>query len=614
MVCLVISMDIYSDGILSEVRDRADIIEIISGYISLQKRGDSYVGLCPFHSEKTPSFHINPTKQLYYCFGCGAGGNVFTFLMKKENFTFPEALRWLADRYHVSIPTNRQDKGISRDFKERQRFFEVNQWAADFFHHSLLNTAEGETALKYLKARDVSDSTIQRFMLGYSDTSWDSLKAYATSRGISEEILSKLGLIIERKDNKGYYDRFRERLMFPILDTTGKVIGFGGRSLGNQEPKYLNSPETPIFSKGDNLYALPMIKKDISLDIILVEGYMDCLSLHQNGFTQAVATLGTALTKRQANLIKRYSDGVILAYDADDAGQRATVRGIKLLYDEGFSPRILTMPEGKDPDDFIRAYGPDAFNEQLSDAKDHVHYRWGLLKEGLDLGTPNGKIRFLKAAIAVLSGITREPEREIYIRDLASRLQVPVNMVRREVSQKQLATTGMQYKKSHKRDNNRENAKLQPLTGFYKAEANLLKTIIEEPEVLTNHSKDITPEMFLDGNTKKVADIVLNAFREGKRIAAADLFNHLDEKGGEELSRILMSEVSHKEDMAIELINHVKIGYLKHTIDGLRAKLHQAELEGRREEINNLLNTYQILKSEMDQLGRITTPGKGEAK
>ena len=296
-------MGFYSEDIIKEVQDRADIIEIISEYTSLQKRGENYIGLCPFHSEKTPSFNVNVGKQLFYCFGCGVGGNVFNFIMKKENINFPEAVRYLADKFNIRLPEP-EDKDLSREFRERREYFRINRLAAKYYKYCLLHTREGHKAMVYIKKRGLTPDTVEKFFLGYAPSSWDGLIKFARTKGIKAEALEKNGLIIARKDNKGYYDRFRNRIMFPIEDVTKNIIGFGGRALDDSMPKYLNSPETPLFSKGDNLYALSMIKKDPALDVIVVEGYMDCITLHHYGFKQTVASLGTALTKKQAALLK----------------------------------------------------------------------------------------------------------------------------------------------------------------------------------------------------------------------------------------------------------------------------------------------------------------------
>lgn len=607
-------MRLYSEEIIKEVQMRTDIVEIISGYVSLNKRGENYVGLCPFHSEKTPSLNVSPEKQLFYCFGCGIGGNIFTFLMKKENITFPESVRWLADRYQIRLPENKLENAMTDRFKEKRELLYVNRQAAYFYKHNLLNTSEGKRALNYLRNRGISDDTIDKFCLGYAPKRWNAFEDFARKKGINVAVMEKAGLIIKRKDKKGYYDRFRDRIMFPIQDTAKNVIGFGGRVIEDGEPKYLNSPENPVFTKGSNLYALPMIKKDRNLEVIVVEGYMDCISLHQHGFTQAVATLGTALTQNQAILLKRFTDEVVLAYDADQAGETAAQRAIDVLAGEGLKIKILKFPAGKDPDDFLRAYGRDAFEKLISNAPDDVSFKLESAKKGLDVETPDGKLKFLSRAIDVLSQIESHVEKDIFIKKIASEYGLSESAIRAELRRKPFPDNGFKYKKRETRNNNKEFGRLLPVTGFNKAERIILKAFFEDENIRKKLLDDLEPKHFINKLNRNIAQVAFDVVEKDGKISAAEVFNYLDEESSRELSKIMMTDVqNYDEDTLNSLIRKIKEGYIKHAIGQVRKQIKKAETVGRREELLSLLNTYQTLKAELENIKINNTPGKGGA-
>ena len=357
----------YSDEIIEEVRSRNDIVDVISTYVKLQKKGSSYFGLCPFHNEKSPSFSVSRQKQMYYCFGCGAGGNVFTFLMEYENFTFVEALRYLADRAGVELPKPEYSEEERRRADEKAILLEIQKKAAQYYYVQL-KSPQGQQAMNYLKGRKLDDETIKAFGLGYSSKYSNSLYQFLKSQGYQDEMLAKSGLITMDEKN-GPHDKFWNRVMFPIMDANNRVIGFGGRVMGDAKPKYLNSPETPVFDKSRNLYGLNRARTTRKPYFLLCEGYMDVISLHQAGFTNAVASLGTALTPGHASLIKRYVQEVYLTYDSDDAGTRAALRAIPILREAGIQARIIRMEPYKDPDEFIKNLGAEAFEERIRQAR-----------------------------------------------------------------------------------------------------------------------------------------------------------------------------------------------------------------------------------------------------
>ncbi|MCF6095912.1 DNA primase [Thermovorax subterraneus] len=600
-------MGLYSDEIIKEVQDRADIVEIVSNYVSLKKRGENYVGLCPFHSEKTPSFNISPKKQLFYCFGCGIGGNVFTFLMKKENWTFPEALRWLAERVGVKLPEEETLGEVSEAFKLKREILKINELAAEFYHNNLLRTKEAERARYYLSSRGILAGTIEKFNLGYALPAWDGLINFMRSKGIEEDALLRAGLVIPKSSGKGFYDRFRDRIIFPIKDVTGSIIGFGGRILDKGEPKYLNSPETPVFNKREHLYGLPLIKKGES-PIILVEGYMDCIALHQHGFTQAVASLGTSLTEQQAKTLKRYTEEVAIAYDSDVAGQTATLRGIGVLVKEGLRVKVISLPEGKDPDEFIKARGKEAFEELVKSAQNFIDYKLNSAKKGLDLKSQDGKLKFIKRAVLILAEIEDGVERELYIQKLSDELNIPKNTFKEDINkiraQSLMPNIGSKYKNSQLRDNNKELTKIKIISGFYKVERNLLKMMIEDDGVREKVMEKLSAYNFIDLRHRKIAAAVFEMVQKNESVTPKDVAVKLkdDPDAAAELANILMANEKQDEEMVDDLINRVKENYLKLAIKKIRSEIQRAEKVGEIKKALNLLSTYRRLKHEIEQL------------
>ncbi|SHM06161.1 DNA primase [Caldanaerovirga acetigignens] len=608
-------MGLYPEEIIKEVQDRADIVEIVSNYVSLKKRGENYVGLCPFHSEKTPSFNVSPKKQLFYCFGCGVGGNVFTFLMKKENWTFPEALRWLSERVGIKLPEEEILGKVSKAFKLKREILEINKMAAEYYHYNLLKTTEAERARHYLSSRGILAETVERFNLGYALPAWDGLINFMRSKGIGEDALLKAGLVIPKSSGRGFYDRFRDRIIFPIKDITGSVVGFGGRILDKGEPKYLNSPETPAFNKREHLYGLPMINRGQS-PIILVEGYMDCIMLHQHGFTQAVASLGTSLTEQQAKTLKRYTDEVAIAYDSDAAGQAATLRGVGVLVKEGLRVKVIDLPEGKDPDEFIKARGKEAFEELVKSAQNFIDYRLNSAKKGLDLKSQEGKLKFIKRAVLILAEIEDGVERELYVQKISGELNIPKSVLYEEVNktrtQSIMPNIGSKYKNSQLRDNNKELTKIKFISGFYRVERNLLKMMIEDDEVREKVMERLSAYNFIDVRHRKIAAVVFEMAQKNESVTPKDVAVKLkdDPDAAAELANILMANEKQDGEMVDELISRVKENYLKLAIKKIRSEIQRAEKVGEIKKALNLLSTYHKLKHEIEQLKSYLT-GKG---
>ncbi|MDR1067007.1 MAG: DNA primase [Clostridiales bacterium] len=416
----------YPPEIVEDVRANADIVEVISAYVKLNRVGGDYVGLCPFHNEKTPSFRVSPNKQMFYCFGCGAGGNVFGFIMKYENLSFTDALETIAERTHYSLPKPGDDSGASR---LKETIYEMNKFAARFFYNAA-NETEGRAANEYLDARGVSSAIRKRFGLGYAPKS-QSVYAALKNGGFDENDILSSGLVVAGKNGKPPRDRFFGRLMFPIFDARGRVSGFGGRVLSDGEPKYLNSPETPVFNKSRNLYGINFAKK--SRSILLVEGYMDVISLHQAGFTNAVAALGTAFNDNHTIVIKRYSDDVVLLFDADDAGVKASLRAIPILTRAKLRVKALTLPNAKDPDEFIKKFGAEAFKQRLRDAVSHVTFQISKLREGLDFDKTEDKALFAVKAAGIIAKLESPVERDAYADETANISGVSAAAIKAEI-------------------------------------------------------------------------------------------------------------------------------------------------------------------------------------
>ncbi|SET96848.1 DNA primase, catalytic core [[Clostridium] aminophilum] len=422
----------YPDEVIEEVRSRNDIVDVISGYIKLKKSGANYFGLCPFHGEKSPSFSVSPTKQMYHCFGCGVSGNVITFVMKYENFTFREALEMLADRGGVTLPKMQ----YSRQQKEQQdlknTILEINKTAANYFYHQL-KAPQGKRGLDYFAGRQLSDETIRHFGLGYSNKTSNDLYQYLKSKGYSDSVLKETGLVSYKE--RGVYDKFWDRVMFPIMDANNRVIGFGGRVMGDGEPKYLNSPETKVFEKNRNLYGLNYARTTRKKYMLLCEGYMDVISMHQAGFTNAVASLGTALTENHAKILKRYTDTVILTYDSDGAGTKAALRAIPMLREVGITTKVLNMKPYKDPDEFIKAEGAEAFEARIEEARNSFYFEIDVLKRDLDMSDPDQKTEFYNKTARKLLVFEEALERDNYTEAVAREFMIPQDKLRGLVNQ-----------------------------------------------------------------------------------------------------------------------------------------------------------------------------------
>ncbi len=511
----------YSDDIVEEVRMRNDIVDVISGYVKLQRKGSSYFGLCPFHNEKSPSFSVSPGKQMYYCFGCGAGGNVFTFIMEYENYTFPEALKMLADRAGITLPEQEYSQEEKKKRDLRTSVLEINKMAAKYFYYQL-RSEQGTRAMKYLKDRQLSDETIKHFGLGYAGHYSDALYRYLKKQGISDQLLKESGLM-QVNEKQGMYDKFWNRVMFPIMDVNNKVIGFGGRVMGDGKPKYLNSPETVIFDKSRNLYGLNFARTSKKKNLLVCEGYMDVISLHQAGFTNAVASLGTALTSQHASLLKRYTDEVILTYDSDEAGVRAALRAIPLLKEAGISTRVLHMEPYKDPDEFIKALGMEAFQERIDNAENSFMFEVSVLQKSFDMKDPDGKTRFFQAVAAKIAGFELEIERENYIEAITGRYQISFEGLRRMVMNELMK--GVPVHRTAPRTQSRS----EKDDGIKKSQRLILTWLTEYPKLFQTVREYIRPDDFSDELYHEVAVMLYEQLERGE-LNPAKIANHFQDQ------------------------------------------------------------------------------------
>ena len=567
----------YSDEIIEEVRSKNDIVDVISSYVKLQKKGSSYFGLCPFHNEKSPSFSVSREKQMYYCFGCGAGGNVFTFLMEYENYSFQEALKYLADRAGVELPEAEYSKEARERADQKAILLEINKVAAQYFYVQL-KSPQGAHALSYLKDRGLSDEMIHSFGLGYSNKYSNDLYRYLKSKGYRDELIVKAGLVTV-DERYGVSDKFWNRVMFPIMDSNSRVIGFGGRVMGDAKPKYLNSPETMIFDKSRNLYGLNRARSSRKPYFLLCEGYMDVISLHQAGFSNAVASLGTALTPGHASLIKRYVKEVYLTYDSDEAGTKAALRAMPILKDVGITARIIRMEPYKDPDEFIKHLGAEAFEERIHKARNGFMFGLEVLERDYDLTTPEGKTDFMKEAAKRLTQFDEEIARSNYIEAVAKTYHVGFEELRKLVL-KMAVQTGLA--KQVERPKRLDGKSREKEDGHVKSQKILLTWLIEDEGIFNQIRRYITPDDFTGELYKKVAALLYEQY-EGQDVNPARIMNHFtDEEEHREVASLFhtkireLTTISEQEKALKETIIRVK----GHSIDTAAKNLAPTDIAG----------------------------------
>ena len=578
----------YPEEIIEEVRISNDIVDVVSEYVKLDKKGQYYFGLCPFHKEKSPSFSVTPSKQIYYCYGCEKGGNVINFIMGIENLDFIEAIRLLADRARIQLPEGdgeeEKEKGILR-----KEIIKINTESARFFYANL-NGPDGEKARNYLAGRKINEHSIRRFGLGYSLEGWDELYKHLVHKGFKEEHIKKSGLVLLNK-NGGLYDRFRGRLMFPIFDIRGNVIGFGGRVLDSSLPKYMNSPETLVYNKSKNLYALNLAKNANEKRIIVVEGYLDVISLHQRGILNVVASLGTALTESQGRILKKYAEEIIISYDADTAGQAATIRGLELLNDIGCKVKVLVIPDGKDPDEFIKKNGTEEFRKLVKNPLSLVEYKIKVLKKQISLESVDGKIEFLNKIADVLTKIDNLVEREMHIKSISKEYEISEDSLRAEIVKRirpktKFKTSAANIKNFAKKNGQNDSAGLKDKLNS--DELMILALLCVDNRTYKIVKDRLSIEDFRVEN-RDIAKVIFERLDQNKTVVAAELMNIIKGNNTDYFARVI-NEVSNCEDTEKAVIEKIR-----------SLKLSQVEI--RKQEILELLkNEGNLEKGDVEKL------------
>lgn len=529
----------WSDDFIEEVRSRNDIVDVISGYVKLTRKGSNYFGLCPFHGEKTPSFSVSSPKQMYYCFGCGAGGNVFSFMMNYENFTFPEAVEYLAERAGMEVPKQELSQEAKRAQNQKNLLLEIQKDAANYFYMRRKGKG-GETARSYLEKRGLSEETIRKFALGYAPPYRDDLYRYLKQKGYQDQDLSESGLV--RFDEKyGAGDKFWNRVMFPIQDAGGHVIGFGGRVMGDGEPKYLNSPETKIFDKSRNLYGLNLARTTRLPYLILCEGYMDVISLHQAGFTNAVASLGTSLTQGHARLLARYTKQVYLCYDSDGAGVKAILRALPILRSAGIATKVIHMDPYKDPDEFIKALGDEAYQERIDQAQNSFLFEIDNLEKNSDLSDPAGKSDFLHEMAKRLTRFEDEIERNSYMETLSKTYGVEYESLRRLVNTYGLNTPVIERPEEIQAPRKPKVQKTDE--GIFKSQRLLLTWLSEHADQYSVIKKYIRPTDLEGTLFQEVAKTFFEQLEEGRANPASLISMYADEETQSQVAAMFQTDL-----------------------------------------------------------------------
>jgi len=566
--------------ITDQIRQAANIIDIASQYTTLRRRGKKHVGLCPFHSEKSPSFTLDEEKQLFHCFGCGAGGDVFTLVMEKENLSFPEAMRYLAEKYNLKLPE--RIKSSPQALKLKENLFKISENALAFFKKNLFNTKEGEKALDYLKKRNISDEVIQNLKIGYALDSWDFLLSFFQRKGIDPGVLEKSGLVLRRQKKEGYYDRFRGRIIFPIFTETGKVVAFGGRSLFNEEPKYLNSPDTEIYSKGELLYGLNFCKEAIrdKGEIILVEGYTDFISLYQAGITNVSASLGTSLTPRQVSLAKRFAPRMIVSYDADAAGAKAATRAVSLCFENGTQIRILLIPEGLDPDSFINKFGADRFKNLIRKSISGLKFLIDTELQERRTEVPEEKARIARNIVNEIEKMPDPVVRSEYLKQTSEYLSIDEGVLR----------LMPKSKSTEKKDEEKDI--------FLPAEKILLQMLFEDSLVASEVLKKIEDKDFKGLKSEPIFKTLSEYVENGKTPKLHEFREKIDRFLFSSLSKILQEKGEPPSmEKAHDCLDTLKMLALENRWKELNIQIARLERKGEKEKLPTLLSQrFEITK------------------
>ena len=598
-------MYVINDNVLDEIRDRADIVDLIGEYVDLKRSGSNYMGLCPFHSEKTPSFSVSPSKSIFKCFGCGVGGDVITFIMKRENLNFPEAVEFLAEKYNVRLSEYKDENKEARD--KRNRLYDINREAA---MHFLNNLSSSPKAQKYLRDRGLSDKTIRAYGLGYSKDSWTDLYDHLTKLGYKEEELLELNLISKSK-NGNYIDRFRDRVMFPIINRNNKVIAFGARGFGDAKPKYLNSRETPIFHKGSNLFNMNIISRESSRQrIILVEGYMDVISLYNSGINYSVASLGTSLTEDQAAIIKKMAKDIYICYDSDKAGINATSRAIDIFLSKSCKPKIIELEGGLDPDDFIKKYGMEGFENKIKSAISYIDFKIKILRENFNLEEAEGLSNFTLESAKILSSIKNPIERDIFVKEFSKKYNISYKAIENYIN----------YLNRNKiKSEKKEKFKLKKNTNVVKstktrAQEELLSYSLLDNDIYNYIKNKIQVFYFTNAMTRASFEEIPKMFEEEMEVSEfLNLLekNRLIDSNFKENILGIIKNIHVNEKIVDELIKTLERNYLQKEKERILEKIDKLQGE---EDKNLLLDALKDLKEINLKLSELKEEGNYEWK
>lgn len=561
----------YPSDILEEIRTGNDIVDVISSYVLLKQKGNNFFGLCPFHNEKSPSFSVSPDKQIFYCFGCGATGNVYSFIMQMENHNFVDTVKLLAERINFKLPTENISDEIKKNSELKSRLYELNTVSARFFYNNLISD-EGVIARKYLENRKINVKVQKKYGLGYSKNKNNDLFSYLMKLGYDLDVVLKSGLINKGRENT-YYDKFQGRLIFPIFDPTGRIIGFGGRSLDKREPKYLNSPDTLTFDKSRSLYSINYARLSKAKEFIIVEGYLDVISLYQSNFENVVAALGTAFTDQHAKLIKKYTNNVIILFDNDEAGLKATLRTIPILTKNGLEVKVAQTIGAKDPDEFIGKYGRDEFSKILQNAKSYISFQIELIKNKYNLSNTDEKVAFTKEVATFFKTINNSIELDIHIKELAELINISENTIRAEVNKEETSpkVVNDKYKEnlSYIKKNNLNEK------GIQEARKKILKIFIEVPDLREELQKNLTEEELIDETYIELYKLLKNFYNKNNVIYPAEILNYFETvESQKKISEIFVSDTEFKEKSILEkavndLLKKIKRWYIDEKVSSV---------------------------------------------
>ncbi|MFP4083019.1 MAG: DNA primase [Candidatus Aminicenantes bacterium] len=569
--------------IVDQIRQAANIIDIASQYTTLRKRGQKHVGLCPFHSEKDPSFTVDEEKQLFHCFGCGMGGDLFTLVMEKESLSFPEALNYLAEKYNIPLPQKR--KLSPQLLKLEEKIFNINEQTLAFFKKNLFNTQEGRQALDYLKKRNISEDIIQKFKIGYALNSWDSLLTFFQRKNIQPSVLEKGGLVLRRQKKEGYYDRFRGRIIFPIFNLSGKAVAFGGRTAFDDEPKYLNSPDTPVYSKGKLLYGLNFCKESIrsKREIILVEGYTDFIALYQAGITNISASLGTSLTSHQVTLVSRFAPRIVVSYDADTAGKKAALRAVSVCFEKGVQIKVLSLPSGLDPDSFISRHGVDSFENLVKNSTPGLRFLVDSYLQEREEETPEEKAKTIRKVVEEIDKIPDSVLRSEYLKQASEYLAVDEELLRHISRQKAS-----------------EQEKAAQKEWLFPAEKRLLQILIEDKLIAPYVCEEIKQEDFQGLSSEPIITALMECHSKGKEVNLHEFREKIAPSLRSCLTEILLEKGQPATvEEAMDCVHAIRQVSLENRSKKLQAEIKRLEKEGNRDELHALLSQIQEIKKQL---------------